>query len=89
MKKERNEMRATPVQVLGRGRIAHWTKEKLSTLTTIELRQLLANAQRLGEPEVAALVDQLLDERPHGRAVVRKPRAKAAGRRPTLAKAAP
>jgi hypothetical protein len=75
-------MAVTPV--LPRGRIAKWTKEKIETLSTLELRQLLLNAQRLNEPEVAAICDAILDARPHGRAAAaRKKRTTTTGRRPT------
>lgn len=70
------------MRVLGRGRVAHWSKEKLSAMTTIELRQLLANAQRLQETQVAELCNELLSERPRGHAVVRKLKPKTGPRRP-------
>ena len=52
-----------PQPLASRGRITKWTKEKLSTLSKIELTQLLANAERLKEPEVAAFCRELLSER--------------------------
>jgi hypothetical protein len=52
-----------PQPLAGRGRITKWTKEKLNTLSKIELTQLLANAERLKEPEVAAFCRELLTER--------------------------
>jgi hypothetical protein len=52
--------------MLPRGRIAKWSKEQLAKLSTLELRALLANAERLHEQEVAALCNELLDSRPHG-----------------------
>lgn len=52
-----------PQLLTGRGRITKWTKEKLNTLSKIELTQLLANAERLQEPEVAAFCRELLIER--------------------------
>jgi len=52
---------------LPRGRAATWDRAKLETLTTIELRQLLANAEHRNEPAVAALCGEVLDARPHGR----------------------
>lgn len=69
------------MDIIERGRIAQWSKEKLNRLSTIELRQLLANAQRLQEAEVAALCHELLDERPRGHAVVRQQRPKGRSRR--------
>lgn len=67
------------MQILARGRIAHWSREKIDTLSTLELRQLLANAQRLHETEIAALCNELLGARPRGHGVVRrqKPKGKA------------
>ena len=47
----------------GRGRVAKWGKEKFAALTTPELRQLLANAERLKETEVAAFCQELITER--------------------------
>jgi hypothetical protein len=69
------------MDVLERGRIATWSKEKLSKLTTLELRALLANAERLQEEEVAALCNELLDARPRGRPPVRRDKHSGAGRR--------
>ena len=51
-----------------RGRVAKWNKEQIDKLSTPELRALLENAERLKEPEVAALCNELLDARPRGRA---------------------
>lgn len=56
------------MQTLARGRIAQWGREKLAALSTLELRQLLANALRLKETELAALCDELLGARPRGHA---------------------
>jgi len=65
----------------GRGRVAKWSRERISTLSTPELRQLRLNAERLCETEVAALCAELLEERPRGRAPVRRPKRKgSAGR---------
>jgi hypothetical protein len=61
-----------------RGRIAKWSKEQINSLSTLEVRQLLANAERLQETEVAAICNALLDERPRGRPPVRKPKVKVA-----------
>ena len=62
-------------RILPRGRIANWSREQLDALSTPELRVLLENAERLKEPEVAALCGELLDARPRGRAPARRPRA--------------
>jgi hypothetical protein len=68
-------------RVLTRGRVSTWSKEQMSALSTLELRQLLANAERLSEDGVATLCNELLGERPRGHVVARRPRPKgAAGR---------
>src|SRR4051812_17327329 len=61
-------------RILPRGRIANWSREQLEKLGTPELRALLANAERLNEPEVATLCNEILDHRPRGRAPVRRHR---------------
>jgi hypothetical protein len=58
--------------------VAKWSKEQIDKLSTLEVRQLLVNAERLQETEVAAICNALLDERPRGRAPVRKAKAKIA-----------
>lgn len=47
-------------------RSAQWTREKIDSLSTAEVRQLLDNAQRLNEAEIAALCEQVLGSRPRG-----------------------
>src|SRR2546422_1168139 len=64
------DARAAPV--VPRGRVAKWSKEQIDKLTTLELRALLANAERLKETEIAALCKELLDARPRGHAPVRR-----------------
>jgi hypothetical protein len=66
------------MQPLRRPRVEHWTQERIESLSTPEVRQLMANAERLAEPEIAALCGAVLDVRPRGRAPVRKPRRKTA-----------
>lgn len=66
----------TPPPLLPRGRVATWDREKLETLTTLELRQLLVNAEHRNEPGVAALCGELLDARPHGRPPAPRQRAR-------------
>ncbi|OFZ97916.1 MAG: hypothetical protein A2Z64_07725 [Betaproteobacteria bacterium RIFCSPLOWO2_02_67_12] len=69
------------MRILGRGRVAMWTREKISSLSTPELRQLHQNAERLHETEVATLCAEVLGARPRSRAAVRRPRRKgSAGR---------
>ena len=65
--------------LLPRGRVAKWDREKIDKLSTIELRQLMLNAERLSEPEVAALCKEILVARPRGLPTVRKARAKRLG----------
>ena len=54
------------MQTFRRPKVALWTRDRIESLTTIEVRQLQANAVRLVEPEVAALCEVVLDSRPHG-----------------------
>ena len=41
-------------------RAADWTKDRIQTLSKPEVKQLRANAERLQEPEVVALCDEVL-----------------------------
>lgn len=65
--KELSAARMTP-----RGRIAKWSKEQLEKLSTIELRALLGNAERLKEIEVATLCTEILTARPRGMVLARR-----------------
>lgn len=49
---------------LARGRAALWTRDKIELLSTPEVRNLHANAERLLEPEIAALCLEVLGMRP-------------------------
>ena len=49
---------------LSRGRAALWTKDKIGLLSTPEVRNLHANAERLLETEIAALCLEVLGARP-------------------------
>lgn len=69
------------VRILPRGRVAKWSKEQIDKLSTPELRALLVNAERLKEPEVAALCGELLDARPRGRPALRRDRRSGPARR--------
>ena len=71
------------MQNLQRARVALWTLEKITALSTPEIRQLRANAERLQEAEIEALCVQVLGERPRGMAAARAPAKKkrADGRR--------
>jgi hypothetical protein len=69
------------MRILGRGRVAKWSKEQIDRLSTPELRALLENAERLNEAEVAALCNELLDARPRGRPPLRRDRRLGSARR--------
>jgi len=60
------------MQTFKRARVEQWTREKIESLSTPEVRQLSANALNLGEPEIAALCEEVLDARPRGRPPVRR-----------------
>ena len=47
-------------------RAAQWTRDKIDSLTTLEVKQLRANAERLSEREITALCDDVLGKRPRG-----------------------
>lgn len=64
------------MQPLSRPRVALWTRDRIEALSTLEVRQLLENALRLAEPEIAALCGAVLDARPRGRAPVRSAKRK-------------
>jgi hypothetical protein len=64
-----------------RARVEAWPRDRIEALSTLEVRQLGANAARLGEPELAALCNEVLDGRPHGHPSVRKVAAKGGARR--------
>ena len=53
-------------------RASLWTREKIDTLTTPEVKQLRVNAERLKEAEIATLCDQVLVGRPRGKPAVKK-----------------
>ncbi|MGH8631668.1 MAG: hypothetical protein ACREU7_13020 [Burkholderiales bacterium] len=69
------------MQIFQRARVAMWTRDKINSLTTPDVRQLRVNAVRLAETEIAALCDEVLDARPRGHAPARKARRKGAARR--------
>ena len=60
------------MSLVGRGRIAKWSREQIDKLTTPELRALLENATRLKETEVAEVCTSILDARPPGRPPARR-----------------
>ena len=71
----------TTLQIFQRASAARWTREKIGTLSTPEVRQLRVNAERLRETEIATLCDEVLGARPHGRAPVRRIKRKGEARR--------
>jgi hypothetical protein len=66
-------------RVLPRGRVATWSREQIDKLTTLELRALLANAERLHETEIAALCNELLVARRRSQAAARRRKTLSAG----------
>ena len=53
------------------GRADDWTKDRIQTLSKPEVKQLRANAERLQEPEVVALCDEVLNGQPKSAAARR------------------
>jgi hypothetical protein len=73
---------AADMQVkFGRAQVEAWTRDRIESLSTLEVRQLGANATRLAEPEIAALCDAVLDARPRGHPPVRRAGRKGQARR--------
>lgn len=72
------------MSLMSRGRVASWSREQFDNLTTPELRALMANAERLKEPEIAAMCSEILDARPRGHAPA--PREKRTGPRALLSR---
>ena len=54
------------MRLVNPGRSAVWTKERIVSLTTAEVRQLRDNAERLSETDIVALCDEILKARPKG-----------------------
>ena len=54
-----------------------WTRDRIQTLTKPEVKQLRANAERLDEPGVVALCDEVLSSKAKvaGPATLRKAKA--------------
>jgi hypothetical protein len=48
------------------GRSAAWTRDRIESLSTVEVRQLRDNAARLSEAEIVGLCDEVLKARPKG-----------------------
>lgn len=55
-----------PALAFKHARAASWTREKIDSLTTAEVRQLRVNALRLAEMEIAALCEAVLGARSRG-----------------------
>ena len=55
-----------------------WTKDRIQTLSKPEVKQLRANAERLQEPEVVALCDEVLSSKPKTSTAAARPAKKAA-----------
>jgi hypothetical protein len=51
-----------PQVVFKRGHAADWTLERVSKLSSPEIKRLRENAERLQEPEVISLCDRALEE---------------------------
>ena len=54
-----------------RGYAADWTRERIEQLSPEEIKQLRANAERLGESGLATLCEDMLKERPRAAAKAR------------------
>jgi hypothetical protein len=54
---------AGAMRIVKPGRSVDWTPEKIAALTTPDVRQLRANAERLNDPEIMARCDTVLVER--------------------------
>ena len=55
-----------------------WTRDRIQTLTKPEVKQLRANAERLDEPGVVALCDEVLSSKAKGAGSAALRKAKAA-----------
>jgi hypothetical protein len=55
-----------------------WTRDRIQTLTKPEVKQLRANAERLDEPGVVALCDEVLSSKVKGAGPAALRKAKAA-----------
>lgn len=51
------------MRIMRPGRSVDWTREKITGLTTPDVRQLRANAERLNAPEIMERCDAVLSER--------------------------
>jgi hypothetical protein len=69
------------MRLFQRARADRWTRDRISALSTAEVRQLRANALRLAETEIAGLCDEVLGGRPRGAAAPGRARRAAGERR--------
>ncbi len=67
--------RKSPEPVLTRS--TQWTAERISALSPPEIKQLRSNAERLLEPQVAALCTEALKSRPRAAAPAKAKAVKA------------
>jgi hypothetical protein len=51
------------MRIVRPGRSVDWTKDKIAALTTLDVRQLRANAVRLNAPDIMERCDTVLSER--------------------------
>ena len=58
-------------RALKRGRADEWTSERIGQLSTPDIKQLRENADRLGEPGLAALCSDILKVRPRAQTELR------------------
>ena len=52
-----------PMVIARTGRSTEWTSERIAALSTLEVRQLRDNAERLNDPDIKARCDAALRER--------------------------
>jgi hypothetical protein len=55
-----------------------WTKERIAALSTLDIRQLRANAERLNRSEVMKRCDEVLGDRPGEKRAAARRKKKAA-----------
>ena len=55
-----------------------WTKERIAALSTLDVRQLRANAERLNRSEIMKRCDEVLGERPGQKRAAARRKKKAA-----------
>jgi len=78
--------KAAPPPLLSR--TTAWTRERIGALPMAEVRQLCANAERLQEPEIAALCAEVLTEQRRAALAAAKAAKAKAGKGPLPKKTA-